>query len=257
MHLQAVERPAPHRYRWLRKCHASHHRLSHGCPPSAAPCLVLAETRNGPDGMPKPGFRPALFVFCKEHALNPPLLQGDSWAKALPRGAVFRDKQRVRQIYGLGWNTGDEAPRVNYKWYVIEALAVVVHVTFVFLFPLCTFPFVIYSMISQDMCASSPVAPPTPHAHTLPRPYPTLPDLWPMATGGQLSSRRLAASAASSRCSGSISSRLSQTQTPSPSTWSSSSVSSSGSESPLPLFLSSSLPIFLSSARPPSPHLPW
>ena len=66
---------------------------------------------------------------------------------------MFRDKQKVRQIYGLSWNDGDEAPNVNYKWYCIEALAVIVHVTFVLFFPLCTLPFIFYAMVSQDMWA--------------------------------------------------------------------------------------------------------
>ena len=121
------------------------------------------QERPGPSGAIKPGFRNEMFKWCEArgHATMP-LLDGREWARHLPRNVRFRDRQKVRQVRGLRWNTGEAQVKLSRKWFVLEAFVVVVEVLAFFLLPLLT---VFYAMVMQNvwgvlMCPSDGVLDP-------------------------------------------------------------------------------------------------
>ena len=57
-----------------------------------------------------------------------PDLRGDEWAKhVLPKGVRFRDRCKVRQVRGLKWDLDASDLTLSWKWYLIESLAVILH----------------------------------------------------------------------------------------------------------------------------------
>ena len=119
--------------------------------------IDLKTGREPPDGEWRPGLVHVLRTWCRERGFEPPDLVGRGWIQRLPPGVTFRDKLKVRQVYGVKWRTtpttkggwlssfglggitGSEGliaelayPNVSChlsaSWYVIEAFAVMVHV---------------------------------------------------------------------------------------------------------------------------------
>ena len=94
--------------------------------------FIDLETRRAPDRDEgeegwEAGFRPAVFAYFKSKGLPPPNLRGSEWAKCLPRGARFRDKQKVRQLYGIEWRNDARDLNLSKSWYLIEFATVALH----------------------------------------------------------------------------------------------------------------------------------
>ena len=100
--------------------------------------FIDLETRRAPDPDEgeRAGFRPAVFAYFKSKGLPPPNLRGSEWAKALPRGARFRDKQKVRQLYGIEWCNDARDLNLSKSWYLIELCTVALHAGSMLVIPL-------------------------------------------------------------------------------------------------------------------------
>lgn len=100
-----------------------------------APSCIAGD---GTAGYLKLGFRQVLRAWCKEHKFAMPDVYSPEnarlWTEHLPPGVTFKDDQRVRQVYGITWQT-NTAPEslslscdtVTWSFYVFEALAVLLH----------------------------------------------------------------------------------------------------------------------------------
>ena len=147
----AAADPEMARQKAVRKRHAASVRafIADKCVADPMPGSWLDfETRPGPDGGLKLGFRSELFAWCKAKGRSLPNLNGDEWASWLPKGVKFRDRQRVRQIRGLAWNTGDAPVQLSWKWFFIEGFTVLMHVVAFFMMPLLT---IFYALVMQNL----------------------------------------------------------------------------------------------------------
>ena len=117
------------------------------------------ETRRGPDGRDKAGFRPQLAKWCSARGLAVPAIEIDDpvWCeRAFGRSVRPKPQQLVRQIRGLQWLL-EPSTELSYRWdwYAFEALCVLVHFGVV----LPSMLLCVYAMTAQNFWALY-VAPP-------------------------------------------------------------------------------------------------
>ena len=107
--------------------------------------FIDVETRPGPSGATRLGFRPELEEWCKRRGVQAPTLtlphglHGNRWARALPKKAKFADEFKARKITGLAWADHEDTTgrvRLSWAWYFLEFAAVLLHVSFTFVLPI-------------------------------------------------------------------------------------------------------------------------
>jgi len=121
------------------------------------------ETRPGPDGHEKMGFKPKLDRWCKDQQLQTPGLTGQGWAVALPDFVKFNQKQKSRQVRGINWKVDIDAemPSLSCKWYMVELMTVMIHIAAVMLLPMIA---IFHAFVLQDAWATIMA----PHNHQRP-----------------------------------------------------------------------------------------